>query len=216
MCFRGNQPKGEAMSAQDEQAAKSANDANYPSTFRKRFSKQWLLGKQLTELDDWGLSKDKDQPTPTLYRLNWSINWHTKATLQAQRWYTVIKFIEISAAASIPVLTATGGDSLATKGWIAGLGALIVVLEGIQQLKKYAQNALLWGQGKEALKREYYLYKGQAAPYDAADDKANLKTLSFRVEQIIGQEVTKWAAQPDGKVDNEVHPTPPHPDMPSK
>ena len=206
-----HQPKGEAMSAQDEEAAKSASDANYPSTFRRRFSKQWLLGKQLTELDDWGLSKDRDRPTPTLYRLNWSINWHTKATLQAQRWYTVIKVVEISAAASIPVLTATGGDSFVTKGWIAGLGALVVVLEGIQQLKKYAQNALLWGQGKEALKREYYLYKGKVAPYDSPDHHANEKTLGLRVEQIIGQEVTKWAAQPNGQGDDKSKATG-HPD----
>ncbi len=35
-----------------------------------------------------------------------------------------------------------------TRGWIARLGALVVVLEGIQQLKKYAQNALLWVKGR--------------------------------------------------------------------
>jgi len=189
------------MSAQDEEPAKSAHGAGHSSTFRKRFSKRWRLGKQLTELDNWELSEYKDQPTPALYRLNWSINWHTKANLQAQRWYTVIKVVEISAAASIPVLAATGGDSFVTKGWIAGLGALVVVLEGILQLKKYAQNALLWGQGKEALKREYYLYKGQVAPYDSYDDHTNEKRLSLRVEQIIGQEVARWAARPDGKDD---------------
>jgi len=190
------------MSSRYEEPAKSAHDANHSSTSRKRFLGRWLLGKQLTELDNWELSEYKDQPTPTLYRLNWSINWHTKASLQAQRWYTVIKVIEISAAASIPVLAATGGDSFATKGWVAGLGALVVVLEGIQQLKKYAQNALLWGQGKEALKREYYLYKAQVAPYDSYDDRMNEKILGNRVEQIIGQEVARWAARPDGKDEN--------------
>src|SRR5580704_3408044 len=74
--------------------------------------------------------------------------------------------------------------------------------EGIQQLKKYAQNALLWGQGKEALKREYYLYKAQVAPYDSYDDRMNEKILGNRVEQIIGQEVARWAARPDGKDEN--------------
>jgi len=61
--------------------------------------------------------------------------------------YTALKVIEISAAA-IPVLAATGGDSFMTRGWIARLGALVVVLEGIQQLKKYARNALLWVKGR--------------------------------------------------------------------
>lgn len=79
------------MSSGYEEPAKSAHDANHSSTSRKRFLGRWLLGKQLTELDNWELSEYKDQPTPTLYRLNWSINWHTKASLQAQRWYTVIK-----------------------------------------------------------------------------------------------------------------------------
>jgi hypothetical protein len=94
------------------------------------------------------------------------------------------------AAAAIPILTTTVGSSSATKGWIAGLGALIVVLEGIQQLRKYLQNGLLWAQGKEALKREYYLYRAAAKPYDGGDPQ---QLLASRVEQIVGQEVSKWA-----------------------
>ena len=90
------------------------------------------------------------------------------------------------AAAAIPILTTTVGSSSATKGWIAGLGALIVVLEGIQQLRKYLQNGLLWAQGKEALKREYYLYRAAAKPPDTGDPQ---QLLASRVEQIVGQEV---------------------------
>jgi hypothetical protein len=109
------------------------------------------------------------------------------------RWYTGLKAIQISAAAAIPVLVAIGGSSSVTKGWIAGLGALIVVLEGIQQLKKYAQNGLLWGQGKEALKREYYLYQAKAYPYNQPNQANCQQLLASRIEQIVGQEVTKWA-----------------------
>ena len=87
---------------------------------------------------------------------------------------------------------------------IAALGALIVVLEGIQQLKKYAQNALLWAQGKEALKHEYFLFRAQAGPY-AADNGKRDKLLATRIEQIIGQEVGRWAASTE---DNKIPPPP--------
>jgi hypothetical protein len=242
------------MSAHGEEPAKSVHDAGRSGKLRKRFSQfgirfadQWLLGRQLTELDNWKSTERKrrqqaeaklseqtaakvteyvevrlreqtgtvlsgyietelSEPVErklrelaTLDRLDWSIKWHTLANRQAQRWYTVIKVVEILAAASIPVLAATGGNSFATKGSIAGLGALVVVLEGIQQLKKYAQNALLWGQGKEALKREYYLYEARAGLYGNVDDPD--KVLANRIEQIIGREVTQWAGQ-IGRKDN--------------
>jgi hypothetical protein len=63
-------------------------------------------------------------------------------------------------------------------------------LGGIQQLKKYLPNGLLWAQGEESLKREYYLYRAGAKPYNRGHAD---QLLALRVEQIIGQEVSKWA-----------------------
>jgi Protein of unknown function (DUF4231) len=157
----------------------------------KWIRERWMLGSLLTGLDAWPpAGGKKPDDSITVDRLNWSVQWHTLASRQAMRWYTVLKFIEIVAAAAIPLLTGIGGNSSVTKGWIAGLGALIVVLEGLQQLKKYAQNGLLWAQGKEALKREYYLYEANVPPYDKADRK---QQLALRVEQIIGREVAQWS-----------------------
>jgi hypothetical protein len=167
------------------------------SRLRKRISERWMLGGLLTDLDDWPpTGEPQPKPSITIDRLNWSVQWHTLANRQAMRWYTSLKAIQILAAAAIPVLTATSGSSSTTRGLIAGLGALIVVLEGIQQLKKYAQNGLLWAQGKEALKREYFLYGAKAAPYDQADPQT---ILASRVEQIIGREVAKWSDRDEGQ-----------------
>jgi hypothetical protein len=164
------------------------------SSFFTWIKNRWLLGGRLIDLDDWPPKGDKQpESCVTIDRLNWSIRWHTLANRQAMRWYAGLKAIQISAAAAIPVLVAVGGSSSATKGWIAGLGALIVVLEGIQQLKKYAQNGLLWAQGKEALKREYYLYKAKVYPYNQPNQSDCQQLLASRIEQIVGQEVTKWA-----------------------
>jgi hypothetical protein len=177
---------------------------------RGGYWRQWLLGRQLVALDQWppmtpgaqqrpeAGNRDIALATPelqaTLNRLDWSIRWHTLAERQARRWYTAIKAVQITAAAAIPVLTATGGGSAATRYLIAVLGALVVILEGIEQLKKYAQNALLWAQGKEALKHEYSLFRAQAGPYDGLADGQRNKLLATRTEQIIGQEVGRWAA----------------------
>jgi hypothetical protein len=186
-----------------DQAQPAPKPASRLAEMRSGFADRWLLGWRLADLDNWP-SKDErlgdPRADPALYRLNWSIKWHTMSHLQAKRWYTIIKILEIAAAAAIPVLTVTGGNSFATKGWVAGLGAFVVVLEGIQQLKKYAQNALLWGQGKEALKREYYLYKAHVSPYNNDADRQT--RLAIRVEQIIGQEVAQWAAHNEGKTDD--------------
>ena len=151
-----------------------------------------MLGPSLVRLDDWPRRDHAPDPSPTIDRLNWSIQWHTLASRQAMRWYNSLKVAQISAAAAIPVLTATGGNSPGVKWLIASLGALVVILEGIQQLKKYGQNGLLWAQGKEALKREYYLYQAQVPPYDGSNP---LQSLAKRVEQIIGKEVGNWADQ---------------------
>jgi hypothetical protein len=168
----------------------SLGDRRTPPSLPARLSSRWLLGRQLAVLDQWPPPDEGVSEDPVLYRLNWAIKWHTLAYLQANRWYTAIKAVQIAAAATIPVLTAIGGDSFATKGWVAGLGGLVVVLEGIQQLKKYGQNALLWGQGKEALKRQHFLFKEKIQPYGEPNAR---ELLAQRVEEVIGREVGKWA-----------------------
>jgi uncharacterized protein DUF4231 len=190
------------------------SDEGVPSSYWQRLSHQWLLGRQLIDIGQWPLkparqgvldpghqaAADSPELQATLARLDWSVQWHTLAELQAKRWYAALKTVQIAAAAAIPVLTATGGNSVASRYLIAVLGALVVVLEGMQQLKKYAQNALLWAQGKEALKHEYFLFEAKAGPYDVDDVRRN-KLLATRIEQIIGQEVGRWAASTEEKAD---------------
>lgn len=173
----------------------SQKAAKPPGKIWRQLWTRWMLGPQLTGLDDWPPTDHAPPASAPIDRLNWSIRWHTLASRQAMRWYNSLKVAQISAAAAIPVITASGANSPASKWLIASLGALIVVLEGIQQLKKYGQNGLLWAQGKEALKREYYLYQANVPPYDQADPA---KILARRTEQIIGTEVSNWADHDQG------------------
>ncbi len=163
---------------------------------RAQFWNKWRIGNQLEQLDQWPSRLPQfDYPTSdlTIYRVNWSITWHTLACQQATRWYNTLKVVQIVAAALIPVLTGTAGDATWSKVAIASLGGLIVILEGVQQLKKYGQNAVLWAQGKEALKREYYLYEAHAGVYSGSHAD---QIFADRIEQIIGNEVGKWADRP--------------------
>ena len=79
-----------------------------------------------------------------------------------------IKVVQIVSAATIPVLAAT---SLPT--WVAGgLGALIVVLESIQQLFQFHSNWTHYRSTSEALKHEKFLFLAHAGSYATAKDPA--------------------------------------------
>jgi hypothetical protein len=176
------------------QKAPSPHSTDGEARRSPRFSSRWLLGRRLTELDEWP-ETGEEGAEPTLQRLHHSIRWYQLASLQATRWYTTLKVVQIVAAAAIPVLVATSGESFATKSLIAALGGLIVILEGVQQLKQYSRNAVKRAQVKEALKRQYFLYEAHVEPYDV-DPEDRLKVLAERVERIIGRDVAEWAEQP--------------------
>ena len=89
----------------------------------------------------------------------------------------------------IPVLAAT---SLPT--WVAGgLGALIVVLESIQQLFQFHSNWTHYRSTSEALKHEKYLYLAQAGSYATATHPEAL--LAERIESRVSQEHSAWASE---------------------
>jgi len=100
-----------------------------------------------------------------------------------------IKVVQILSAAVIPVLAAT---DLPT--WVAGgLGALIVVLESIQQLFQFHSNWTHYRSTAEALKHEKYLYLARAGSYAAATNPEAL--LAERVEGRVSQEHASWASE---------------------
>src|SRR3954454_19312037 len=67
---------------------------------------------------------------PAWERLEDQLGWYDRKSGVQKRWFQRFKVAQIVIAASIPVVAAAGG-SAALAG---GLGATIVVLEGMQQL----------------------------------------------------------------------------------
>jgi Protein of unknown function (DUF4231) len=121
-------------------------------------------------------------------RLEDQIDWYDGKAEFNQRWYWSLKVVQIVAAAVVPV---TAGESAPT--WVTGgLGALIVVVEGMQQLFQLQPSWSRYRSTCEALRHEQYLYLSQAGHYRNADRLDAL--LAERVEGLVSQEHASWSS----------------------
>ena len=135
--------------------------------------------------------------SPALARVREQIGWYDRKSQYNQRWFKGLKICQIVAAAGIPVAAA---GSL--PDWILGAaGALIVVLESLQQLQQYQQNWITYRSTCEALKHEKFLYLCDAGPYARARNKDRL--LAERVEGLVSQEHARWTSGQEDLVKRE-------------
>jgi Protein of unknown function (DUF4231) len=126
--------------------------------------------------------------SPAWARLEDQIAWYSAKSHYNQRWFKVLKVCQIVAAAVIPVAAAESAPA-----WlISGIGALILVLEGVQQLQQYQQNWTAYRSTSERLKHEKFLFLAGAGPYAAAEKPEAL--LAERVEGLVSQEHAAWAS----------------------
>jgi hypothetical protein len=125
---------------------------------------------------------------PARERLEEQIAWYDGKSQSDQRVYKGMKISQIVTAAAMPFAA-----SISAPIWVAGGGgALIVVIEGVQQLMQYQQNWITYRTTCERLKHEKFLYLSHAGPYAAAADPDVL--LAERVEGLVSQEHAAWAA----------------------
>jgi len=121
-------------------------------------------------------------------RLEDQISWYDRKSVQNQRRFKTTKGLQMVLAAAIPVLAAFNAP-VAIGG---GFGALVVVMEGFQQLNQYQQNWINYRSTCEALKHEKFLYLANAGPYASASDPVAL--LAERTEGLVSQEHAKWVS----------------------
>ena len=134
-------------------------------------------------------AKTRTQPDPTVERLEDQIRWYEDKSGYNQRMFKWLKTATIVAAVAIPLCVGLGEKYAIIPGV---LGALIALIEGIQQLNQYQQNWITYRSTCEALKHEKYLFLANAGPYAAAENPKAL--LAERVESQVSQEHAKWAA----------------------
>jgi uncharacterized protein YigA (DUF484 family) len=122
-------------------------------------------------------------------RLEEQIAWYDDKSRHNQRWFKRLKVSQIVLAAAIPA--AAGAHARSALLGVAG--ALIVVLEGLQQLQQYQQNWTQYRATCERLKHERHLYAAAAGPYAGAARPGAL--LAERVEGLVSQEHAAWVSQ---------------------
>ena len=126
----------------------------------------------------------------TLDRLEDQIRWYDRKSGFNQKAYRRLKVCTMAAAALIPVLA-----NIKDAHWpqvTAGLGVLIVILEGLQQIYQFHSNWISYRSTCEALKHEKFLYLANAGPYAKADDRHVL--LAEQIESLVSQEHAKWTS----------------------
>jgi hypothetical protein len=125
---------------------------------------------------------------PAWDRLEDQIDWYDRSSTKNKRAFQQLKVLQLVAAAVVPVVA-----SVHAAVWlIGGLGAGVVVVEGIQQLGQFQQNWINYRSTSEALKHEKYLFLSRAGPYQGRREPDRL--LAERVEGLVSQEHAKWTA----------------------
>lgn len=122
-------------------------------------------------------------------RLEDQIDWYDARSSQNQRMFKRLKYVEIVAAAAIPVVTGFDVSHLVA----AVLGGLVVVVEAVLHLNQYQHTWLTYRATAEGLKHEKFLYLARAGSYAAAPDPRRL--LAERVEALASAENTQWISQ---------------------
>ena len=128
-----------------------------------------------------------DETGPAWERLEDQLGWYERKSRSNKLWYQSLKVAQIVIAAAIPVTAAAGASAT-----VAGaLGAVVVVLEGLQQLFQFQQNWISYRVTAQALMRERALCLAGAGPYEGAERPQAL--LARRVERVVSQEYGAWA-----------------------
>lgn len=130
--------------------------------------------------------KTNDEPLSGYERLDAQVKYYDDKSVTSQRWYKCIKFLELLAAAGIP-LAAHYFPTI-----ISALGTSILIFEALLHLNQWQHNWVTYRSTCESLRHEKYTYLGRAGPYDGLSDEEAKKLLIDRVESLISTEHSKW------------------------
>lgn len=138
--------------------------------------------------------RTSDEPDSGYPRLESQIEWYDKKSGEAQWWYKKLKISEFIIGALVPPAALYDGKIGAL------LGALAIILEGIQQLNQWNHNWITYRSTCEALRHEKYSYLGRSSVYDGCDDSQAFKILVERTESLISTEHAKWISNQEYSV----------------
>ncbi|HZJ07969.1 MAG TPA: DUF4231 domain-containing protein [Nocardioidaceae bacterium] len=112
--------------------------------------------------------------------------WYDTKSTGAQRNYKRTKLLQLVVGSSVPVVALMSVAPAIT----ATLAAVVVILEGTQQLYQWQTLWVQYRATAEALNHERFLYLAGAGPYYGPDRH---RILAERVEGLVSQEHARWA-----------------------
>ena len=127
---------------------------------------------------------------PAWFRLIDQLNGYDGKSRYCQRWFKNLKFTQIALAVLIPVTSLLPAECAK---WTASIaGALIAVLEAVQQMNQYSTLWVMYRATAERLKHEKYLFLSGAGPYKGLAEPERLVALAERVEEHVSTEHANW------------------------
>jgi Protein of unknown function (DUF4231) len=129
---------------------------------------------------------------PTLDRLEHQISWYGSKSASHKKYFYALKLVTLMAGAAIPLVPVLILSERFSRLVTATLGALIVVVEGIQQLYQLQTNWIMYRSTCENLKHEKYLFLAGAATYASVPNPGVL--LAERIESLVSQENAGWTS----------------------
>lgn len=136
----------------------------------------------------------ESEPDSGYSRLEQQITWYDSKSMSAQWWYKRAKVAEIACAALVPFMAKISVMVTAT------LGAVITILEGLQNLNHWSENWITYRSTCEALRHEKYSYLGGTGVYDGKNPDDAKRILVSRVESLISTEHSKWISRQEYEV----------------
>ena len=122
-------------------------------------------------------------------RLQDQIKWYSAKSSWNQKWFKLLRLVEIVCAVSIPFFVAYSEAVVEFKLVSGVLGVMVALISGVLVLYKFQDNWISYRTTCESLKREQQFYLAGCEPYDAAD---RFCVLVKRVESLLAKENTAW------------------------
>lgn len=127
-------------------------------------------------------------------RVDDQINWYDRKSQFHQRWYKILRFAEIVAAAAIPFLagyiTKERPETQLIQFIVGFLGFFIAVIAGVIGLYQFQERWVEYRTTCESLRHEKYLYLTKSEPYNVTKP---FPLFVQRVESLISVENSRWS-----------------------
>ena len=112
--------------------------------------------------------------------------WYDRAATRNRIAHLFLDFLALAAGASVTVLAALSAPAPVT----AGVGATIVVVEGVQKIGQFHASWLNYRATAELMRQHGFSYAAGSRPYD--DPVARREALAQFMHDAIAKESTVW------------------------